>query len=173
MEDLFCPLSALSSRGGSQREGAINLASQCPQRVLQNTAHVRKSSLDSLCCMETAQVRFSPSRCRDDPWVADSFHNVNAVRQVCLWCSRFAHIHVKGLISFASSFMAVHRFHPLRQSWNCDGQELFRNSGCECSSLRGYVCMWWWWCGQDTNDEVFFHPAADMHRIGVAEHLGV
>ena len=31
----------------------------------------------------------------------------------------------------------------------------------------------WWWCGRDTNDDVFFHTAADMHRIGVAGLLGV
>ena len=27
------------------------------------------------------------------------------------------------------------------------------------------------WCGRDTNDDVFFHIAADLHLIGAAEHL--
>ena len=36
--------------------------------------------------------------------------------------------------------------------------------------------LWWlWrlWCGQDTNDDVFFHSARDMHLNGATEHLGV
>ena len=33
--------------------------------------------------------------------------------------------------------------------------------------------LFWWWCGRDINDDVFFHIAASVHPITVAEHLGV
>ena len=33
--------------------------------------------------------------------------------------------------------------------------------------------LWWWWCGRDSYDDVFIHIAARLHRITMAEHLGV
>ena len=39
--------------------------------------------------------------------------------------------------------------------------------------LLCWLRLWLWWCGRDINDDVFFHIAASVRLITVAEHLGV